>query len=203
VRRVIGDDYWLKVVASPSYPGEVGAELPLRRWYSRMKETISLIPVSDPAVTLEEGERLYLASRRVMLAAEADDPLFFGNEGSPPAKSARSPAPFAGGLGAPADRATPRNKQEVSRGRVGPGRFFLTNRRLIWLGEDGRERAFPLERLNSAYALFNVALLILYKTRLYQARFLQESLLKWITYFAYVAEEVKATTGHLITTSKY
>jgi hypothetical protein len=86
---------------------------------------------------------------------------------------------------------------------VGPGRFFLTNRRLIWLGEDGRERAFPLERLNSAYALFNVALLILYKTRLYQARFLQESLLKWITYFAYVAEEVKATTGHLITTSKY
>jgi hypothetical protein len=78
VRRVIGDDYWLKVVASPSYPGEVGAGLPLRQWYGRMKGTISLIPISDPAVTLEEGERLYLASRQVLLAAEADDPLFFG-----------------------------------------------------------------------------------------------------------------------------
>jgi hypothetical protein len=39
--------------------------------------------------------------------------------------------------------------------------------------------------------------------RLYSVRFTQESLLKWITYFAHVAKEVKATSGHLITTSNY
>lgn len=184
VRRVIGDDYWLKLVASPAHPDRLGTDLPLRRWYAAMKETLSLVPIGDPAVTLEEGERLYLASRRVLLAAEADDPLFFadGREGGT--------SPEGDG-------------RRLRRGQVGPGRFFLTDRRLIWQGEDGRECSFSLERLNSVYALFNMAILILYETRLYQARFPQESLLKWVTYFAYVAKEVKDTTGHLITTSNF
>jgi hypothetical protein len=187
VRRVIGDDYWLKLVVSPAQPDQVGNDLPLRRWYAAMKETISLVPIADtsggfsrPAVTLTEGERLYLASRRVILTAEADDPLFFGGHGD-----------------------SRRDKRDVTARRVGPGRLFLTNRRLIWQGQDGQQCELSLGKLNSVYAMFNVALAVLYETRLYQVRFPQESLLKWITYFAYVAKEVKATTGHVITTSNY
>lgn len=197
VRRVVGDDYWLEVVASPSMDvkdvkmeAEVGTDLPLARWYARMKETIELTPIpvgpvgpglqTTPIVTLADGEQLYLASRQITLAAEADDPLFFEGQGD-----------------------TRQDRRDVGRGRVGLGRFFLTNQRLIWQGEDGRERNFSLERLNSVYSVFNLALVILYEMRLYQVRFLQESLLKWLTYFAYVAKEVKAASGHLITTSNY
>ncbi len=188
VRRVIGDDYWLKVVVSPATPEQVGRDLPLAQWYARLKETVALAPISEtsgvlfhPAVTLADGERLYLASRNVRLAAEAGDPLFFGG----------------------ADTDTSRNKQGMGSARVGQGRLLLTNQRLIWQGVDGRQVDFALDKLNSAYAAFNAALILLYGMRLYNVRFTQESLLKWITYFAYVAKEVKAASGHLITTSNY
>jgi hypothetical protein len=181
VRRVIGDDYWLKVIASPAAPEQVGRDLPLAQWYARLKETVALAPTEDPAVTLAEGERLYLASRAVRLAAEADDPLFFGA----------------------AAAAAPRNRQELGSARVGSGRLFLTSRRLIWLGADGRQVDFALEKLNSAYATFNVAMVLMVNMRLYSVRFTRESLLKWITYFAYVAKEIKAASGHLITTSNF
>ncbi|MCX6915769.1 MAG: hypothetical protein NT167_22445 [Verrucomicrobia bacterium] len=187
VRRVIGDDYWLKVIASPATQEQVGRGRPLAQWYARLKETVALAPIeatsvpSHPAVTLGDGERLYLASRTVRLAAEAGDPLFFGG----------------------ADTDTPHDRKEMGSARVGQGRLLLTNQRLMWQGVDGRQVDFALDKLNSAYATFNVALVLLYGMRLYSVRFTQESLLKWITYFAYVAKEIKAASGHLITTSNY
>jgi hypothetical protein len=184
VWRVVGDDYWLTVVANPSSEVEteidVGTELPLARWYARMKQTMALVPTRDASLLVGEGEQLYLASGDVSLIAEADDPLFFGGQGD-----------------------TRRDKQDVKGRLVGLGRFFLTSRRLVWRGEDDRTRDFPLERLNSIYALFNAALVIMHEMRLYRARFLEESLLKWVTYFAYVAEEVEDATGHRITTSNF
>jgi hypothetical protein len=39
--------------------------------------------------------------------------------------------------------------------------------------------------------------------RLYTVRFLEESVLKWVTYLAFVARQVQAETGHRITTSHF
>jgi hypothetical protein len=44
---------------------------------------------------------------------------------------------------------------------------------------------------------------MMHETSIYDIRFRQESLLKWVTYFGLVAQEIKQTTGHVITTSKY
>ena len=38
---------------------------------------------------------------------------------------------------------------------------------------------------------------------LYQVSFLEDSLLKWVTYFDYISKEVLSSSGHFITTSNY
>ena len=202
VRRVVGDDYWMRVLASPANSDEVGVDLPLAEWYARMKGTLKLaksahppveigyehrriqafplVPAGGPIVEAWHSELSYLSSGRVELIAEADDPLFFPEHGN-----------------------SKQGERSVDSRLVGSGRLFLTNRRLIWRPEDGRGHDFLLERLNSVYATYNAALILLYGMRLYRLEFPNESILKWLTYLALVAEEVKAETGQLITTSNF
>jgi hypothetical protein len=178
VKRVVGKDFLLKVLSSPSHQDEVGTELPLAEWYTRLKETLSLTPIEDQELTLEEGERLYLASRPVLLRVLSSDPFFFPEEvGDKPDK--------------PVGKA------------VGIGRIFLTNRRVVWHGQDGKAQDFLLTKVNSFFTIFNIGGVMMHETSIYDIRFRQESLLKWVTYFGLVAQEIKQTTGHVITTSKY
>jgi hypothetical protein len=177
-RRVIGDDYWLRVASCPSNAADQGTDLPLAEWYARMKETVVLTPISDPSLELADDEPLYLASAEVSLSAERDDPLFHG--------------------GAAGVRPDPGRLDSAP---VGEGRLYLTANRLIWHGEDGRRQDLALARLSSAYTIYNRYLVLLYGMRLYRLRFKQESLLKWLTYLTHVAREVEQTTGHVIGTS--
>ena len=181
VRRVIGDDYWLQVTQSTAFPEKVGIDHPLTHWYDRMKETISLVPVSDPIAPLETGEKLYLASRQVLFIVNPNDPLVHEDH----AKDLKEIKWFSTGV------------------KLGTGRVFLTDRRVIWLLDKGKYYAFPLTKINSVYAAANQALVLLFEIRLLELRFLEESLLKWLTYFAFVAKKVKETSNHLITTSHY
>lgn len=178
VRRVPGDNFYLKLVDS-NQPGD---ERSITAWYDAMKATVRLEPLNDPAVALEAGELLYLASGAAELIAEESDPLFF-------------PVP-------PDPGATRRDKGEVRGKMVGRGRLFLTGRRLIWQGA-GMPRSFSLRRLNSAYAFMDYGLTLMVEMRLYTLRFLEESLLKWVTYLALVAPLVESETGHRITTSHF
>ncbi|MBN1660179.1 MAG: hypothetical protein JXA93_17395 [Anaerolineae bacterium] len=181
VRRVAGDGFYLALVA-----GRDGArpdnrdERPLAAWYDAMKATVRLVPRDDGALTTEPGEVLYLASGIAELHAEASDPLFF------PSPAARRKV----------------DKREIEGRCVGRGRLFLTSRRLVWAGE-GPPHSFPLARLNSAYAVMDVGLALMVERRLYSVHFLQESLLKWVTYLALVARQVEAETGHRIETSHF
>jgi hypothetical protein len=179
VKRVVGEDFQLKVLSSPSHQDEVGTELPLAQWYTRLKETLTLTAIEDPEFELAQGERLYLASRPVLLRVLSSDPFFF--------------PPEQGGD----DRDQPVGKE------VGMGRIFLTDRRVVWHGEDGKVQDFSLSKINSFFTIFNIGGVLMHETSIYDIRFKQESLLKWVTYFGLVAKEVKQTMGHVITTSKY
>ena len=187
VRRVPGDNFYLKLVrvgraAGNGIPARVGTERTITAWYDLMKSTVSLVPIHDPEVNLPPDEMLYLASDTVELEAEESDPSFFPVPESP--------------------EATRVEKWKV-RGRVvGTGRLFLTDRRLLWRGE-GVSRSFPLRRLNPAFALMGYRLALMVEMRLYLVRFLEESVLKWVTYLALVARQVEAKTGHRIVTSHF
>jgi hypothetical protein len=101
-----------------------------------------------------------------------------------------------------ADSTTRLDKGQVKGQTVGRGRLFLTSRRLIWQGA-GEARSFPLHRLNSAYAFVDYGVTFMVEMRLYTVCFLQESLLKWVTFIALVAPQVEAETGHRIATSHF
>lgn len=181
LRRAVGDNFYLRLVAGQDgIPPEGDDERSVTAWYDAMKETLRLEPLCDPAVALEPGEALYLASGPAELIAEEGDPLF-----------------FAGPSGGDATR---RDKRDVGGKPAGRGRLLLTGRRLIWQGEEAA-CSWPLARLNSAYAFLNYGVMFLVEMRLYTVHFLEESLLKWVTYLALVAPLVEAETGHRITTS--
>jgi hypothetical protein len=179
VKRVVGKDFRMKVISNPTYQEEIGLELPLADWYARMKKTVSLQPIDDPDLNLSEGERLYLASRRIVLNALANDKIFF------------------------AEKVLEDGTEEIVAKRVGNGRIFLTNQRFVWQGEDGKTQDFSLQRINSFYTMANIAAALMHGTSLYIMRFPEDKMLKWVTYFGHVAEEVKATTGHQIITSNF
>jgi len=177
VRRVPGDDFYLRVIAAGRAGGRVGDERPLAAWYDALKATLSLRALTDPALPLFPGETLHLASGTVELEAETTDPLFFPESDAPP-------------------RA---DKRGVTGASVGRGRLFLTDERLAWRSAEGRDADFSLDRLASAYAVMDRGVTLLVDLRLYMLRFLEESLLKWVTMIGLVA----AATDRCITTSHW
>jgi hypothetical protein len=180
VERVIGDDFQLQVLESPTHNTEIGVKLPLAQWYDRMKATVSLEPISDPDIQLEAGEHLYLTSRETTLIVNQEDPIRADLKDENPKIS--------------------RYSQGII---VGVGRLFLTDQRLIWQGNEGLRYIFPLTRVNSAYIAGNHTLMVLYEIRILDLRFKGESLLKWLTYFGHVGKIMQETQGHPITTSNY
>lgn len=196
LRRVPGDDFYLRLIrGGPRPPRQVedsgapnlfgktaSAERSVAAWYDALKATVRLAPLHDPALALYPGETLYLASGPATLQAEESDPRFF-------------PVPESATAG--------RADKRAMRGRmVGAGRLFLTDRRLAWQG-DAATCDFPLVRLNSAYALLADGLVLMVELRLYTVRFLQESLIKWVTHIALIAPQVAAATGHRIATAHF
>jgi len=182
VRRVPGDNFYLRLMSTGVSGAAlaVGTERSIGEWYDAMKQTLRLLPLHDPALSLLPGEALYLASGPVRLQVEEGDPLFFPH------------APAMAGV----------DKRAVRAASAGQGRLFLTDRRLVWQGE-GPPRVFPLVQLNSAYAVMDQGLALMVGMRLYMAHFLTESLLKWVTYLALVAGELAARTGRRIETSHF
>jgi len=179
-RREVGVDGWLRVIDSPSYPEQIGVELKSRDWYAQMKTGVILTPLEDPTISLGEDEVLYLISGNAELTATADNPYFF------------EPDPGE----------TTADLRKTS-GKVGKGRILLTNQHLIWDGADGKVVLLPLTKLNSIYALRNKNLILLYELRMLSLRFSEESLLKWLTYFSKIGKEVKRSSGHTITISRF
>lgn len=190
VRRKPGDDYYLNLVK----PGSSGVHMDyhpthsLAEWYSQMKKTLSLNPISSGELQLPAGEVLFLASKVAELEVEADDPLFFpGSQ----------------------DNFSHQDKSTVPGVNLGQGKLFLTDQRLIWQTSASNVSPLPkvvsfsLSQVNSAYGLLNFGLLLMVGMRLYTLRFPQESILKWITYLAMVAQEVQMRSGHRIATSHY
>jgi hypothetical protein len=86
---------------------------------------------------------------------------------------------------------------------VGQGQLVLTNRRLIWAPQTAPPVSFPMEQLNSVYAMMDFGLAVLVGMRLYSLLLESEQVLQWVTFIGLVAREVEARTGHRITTSNF
>jgi hypothetical protein len=170
----------MKLISSDQKPDEIGIELPLAHWYDRMKETISLSPIENKYIALESDEFLYLASGKVVFYALSNDPRFANRI-----------------------EAEIREDAEITRWKVGQGRVYLTSQRMIWQEENGEFQDFSLEKINSFYTAFNFVGLVMVEQWLYQINFLEDSLLKWVSYFGEISKVVKESTGHMISTSKY
>jgi hypothetical protein len=184
VRRVVGDNFYLKLSKGPDGdPPNRKDERSITAWYDAIKAKLRLEPIQAFGITLQPGERLYLASGLAALIAESTDPLFF---------PANATSVY-----------TRLNKRDISGKMVGQGQLFLTDQRLIWLNEAGQTTSWPLVCLNSAYAFLNFGVMFMIEMRLYTVHFPTESLLKWVTYVALVAQKVEAETGHRITTSNF
>lgn len=179
VQRKPGDDFYLIPQGESLQKTACG----LADVYREMKQKVTLIPIRDESVLLQPGEELYLVSKPAVLHAEETDEVFFPGQAAPPLLEKRRTA------GRP----------------VGPGRLALTNERWIWLGDAGTEQqrfvAFPLQKVQSVYAMMDYGLSFLIGLRLYCVDLAQESCLKWITYYALVARQVLADSGHSISTS--
>jgi len=87
--------------------------------------------------------------------------------------------------------------------KVGTGQLFLTSERLIWR-DGGRLHPFWLRRLNAVWTVVDVRLVIQYDvSEVFKFRFLEESLLKWLTYIALAARRIEEVYGHKIALSTY
>ena len=185
VRRVPGDNYYLRVAGSNT---DAEDERSIAEWYDVVKRSVGLVSIDDPGLTRECGEVLYLGSGAAELQAEETDPLFFPGQGNGLPKV---------------------DKREIGGVVVGRGRLFLTNRRIVWQAEhsgDGKPPSpfsFSLSLLNSVHAMMDYGLALLVGIRLYAVYLPEESVLKWVTYSALVARQVLAETGHVIATSHY
>ena len=204
VRRVVGDNYYLKITHSgrstTAFPPGVVLSIP--SWYDLMKQTISLEVLPAPQNLLEAGEELYLASGLATLWIEAQPTFSWTAPLHPDAEGSKSPsnASLTG--------------TEVEGRLVGLGQLFLTNRRMIWIQSpetgklpipsiDPRPFTLLLDKVDGIYAIFNLGLSIVVGMQLYYLRFAKESPLKWVTYVALLTTQVRIESGHRIQTSHY
>lgn len=184
VRRVVGDNFYLKIT-QPSAVNDAyrpGFELSITAWYDVMKQMARMEPLRDPQVPLENAEVLYLASGPAELWADSDEAL-----------------PHSDRAGSPVGAPPPHEAQGCC---AGTGRVFLTSRRIIWQG-DKQALNIPLRQVNGVYAILNMALAVVVGVRLYYLRFDRESPLKWLTYAAWLAKQMRIESGHTIRTSHY
>jgi hypothetical protein len=181
VRRVLGRDFRLRVIRGE--PSTIGKEKALAGWYDLMKAGLRLVPRSEVDVSLEAGEDCYLHSRMTELLMEEDNPLLELWTEEAPWASERDP-----GLSFTK--------------KAGSGQLWLTSDRFIWMSGEQR-LTFRLTRVMAAYAQGNRFFAIIYGQRLYKLKFRQESILKWLTYTALVAQRLEQVTDHRIALSNY
>ena len=204
VRREVGDNYYLKITRSGKLKATFppGFEQSITAWYDLMKQTVHLEALPEPPELLEAGEKLYLASGPASLWSEAQPDLSKAEPLHPAIEENTS----LSGANLPVT--------EAEGGRVGMGRLFLTNQRLIWQqtsavrnppasSADPRTLNFPLRQVDGVYTILNLGLSLVAGMQLYTLRFANESPLKWVTYVALLAPQVQVESGHCIRTSHY
>ncbi len=87
--------------------------------------------------------------------------------------------------------------------KLGTGRLFLTNERLIWKGPQ-QQYVLWLKNVKAVWTIINRRLGVQYEgPEIFKFRFLDESLLKWLTYIALSAHRFEETSGHKIWLSNY
>lgn len=168
IRVVGGPDYRMRIVQGEG----VGLERPLAEWYDLVKADLKLEPIADPSLDLEPGEALYLKSKAVELHAVRDDPLFEGI-------FVRKGKPFL----------TSNSHQRMLE-RLGVGKLFLTDQRLI-IQIGGRSYSLWLKSLGAVWLRTDRFLMIRVREQIYIFRFLEESLLKWLTHLKLAVKPVE------------
>lgn len=170
--RVLGKDYRMRIIEG----AKKGFELPLAEWYDVMKEDFHLVPVTEPSPPLEPGEVLHLASKEVEFQALETDRVFWPQ----PAPTSLEP-----------DNSPPLPPLMK---RVGIGRLFLTNRRLVCQIND-RTVSVWLKSVRAVELVTDRFMILRHQDGLYMFTFLRESLLKWLTYIAQAMPAIEKEFG--------
>jgi hypothetical protein len=182
VRRVIGEDYQLKVIEGRDAP--VGLELPLAEWYDRLKGGFKFVPIDGHALAVADGEQVYAQCDDVPLIVRVGNPLLADHTGRE--------AP----LGPLPEELTP--KWET----LGPGQLYFTNERLVWEGAD-QGYDFWWKNVYAAFTWFVEIYGIMYGTTTFRFRVPGQSVLKWLTYSGELIKQIQDSVGHPIRVSHY
>lgn len=182
VERVIGEGYYLRLVAGPA--PRLGQRAPVAAWYREMKAGLNLDPLPNDSLPLAEGEALYLQAANVDLIVNAESPLLV-----------RWLAPEA------PTRPPGRGEPRLAWRTLGRGHLYLTDERLVWRD---RKAAYDFwwRRVNSVF-WFLSNLGIMYGTVTYRFNMRHEHVLKWLTYAGEIARLVRERHGHVVTVSYY
>jgi len=182
VRRVVGEDYQLKVVAGEDAP--VGLELPLAEWYDRMKAAFTFVPLEDHSLAVNDGEHIYTQCAEVPLIVRVGNPLLSDHSGR---EAPQGPLP---------EELTP------EWGTVGLGQLYFTNERLIWEGPD-KGYDFWWKNVYATFTWFVEIYGIMYGTTTYRFRLPGQSVLKWLTYSGELVKQIQPSIPHHIRVSHY
>jgi hypothetical protein len=180
--RTDEEDYYWRV----SKGEQKDLELRLAEWYRKMKEGFKPQPLSATNLGLLSDEELYLISKsdKIKLVTQKTNPLFFSwnKPEFPLEESGKNSSPYMKSFGA--------------------GQLFLTSHRFLWKTKDN-VHYFWADKIISIYAEAGLYLGIFYGSTKYKFRIRKESLVKWITYSGYIAEETRIRNDHTILVSNY
>lgn len=177
VRRVVGEDYHLRVIAGPEEL--LGKERPLFAWFEDMRRGFQLTPITDQQLSLREEEELYLVGDGISLLVSRSNPLFDSWDGRDP------PTKLQGQPGKPADWDT-----------LDTGRFRLTSQRACWEGQEGG-LDFWWNEVTSVFMWFTSVVGLVYGTEIYRFKLrAPKTVLKWIAHADHIARAIEAESGH-------
>jgi hypothetical protein len=178
-----GNDFRLRVLEGT--PQLASLDMPLSKWYAEMKRRAKYHTISVPGAELLPGESAHLVKDDVPLIPYRPNALFDGYAGrQPPTTQLRDKRDYADWES------------------IGEGRLVLTDRRLLWQGEQG-ELDFFWSDVNAVYLFLGDVLAVRYGTANYRFKITGELALRWLSYASEMARRQSAVDGHKVTITHY
>lgn len=183
LRRVPGKDYRLRVAEGPS--ALLDLEMALTAWYDEARRDFAPQPTPVERLRLPQGEQVYLWADGVTLAPAPPNPLIDRWDGRQPPDTIPPARPDFG--------------RWVT---IDRGHLLLTERHLLWRGEQG-ELDFELSAIRGVSLWLVNTLGVIYGSAPYRFTLGAENGLKWLAHVGHVARQQAEREERRVTVSRF